>query len=45
MKSWTNMKLAGYYLLQFDFIYPYLVQKYNLFPYLSLLTYIYIYLD
>ena len=41
MKSWPNMKLGRYYLLQFGFIYPYLAQKYHFFPYLALLPYIY----
>ena len=34
---------SSYYLLQFDFINPYLAPKYNFCPYLALLTYIYHY--
>ena len=44
MKSWPKVKLGHYYLLQFGFIYPDLVPKYNFCPYLALLTYIYLYL-
>ena len=35
---------SSHYLLQFGFIHSYLTQKYNLFPYLGLFTYIYHYL-
>ena len=54
MKSWPKVKLGkvqvglniaqNYYLLQFDFIHPYLGPKYNFCPYLALFTYIWLYL-
>ena len=42
MKSWPKVQLGqlSYYLLQFDFIHPYLAPKYNL----VLFAYIYHYL-
>ena len=43
MKSWPKVKLGGYYLLQFGFIYTYLA-PYHFCPYLALLTYIWLYL-
>ena len=41
-KKLTKSEIS-YYLLQFDFIHPYLAPKYNFCPYLALFTYIYHY--